>query len=290
MRHRETTSAAALAGMMLTTSIAVAQTPSVAAPVASSAQDASTIQPSASCLNDLRAFNAKIDKDGYWLGGGDGYGYPTGGWGFGYGYTMGAYVPPIGLGYQNARPGYEIRTLLSSANILARQGQQQSCENVLATTDAIYKRYVAEMHEDSAKIVNGPAWRQQQIAAALPIAGMTMSVRSDQLIGTELRNQSDQALGSVDDIVLSPTTGKIAYLVIGRGGIFGLDKDYVPVPWGYIQATPNMNMLVLDSTEVAMDDAPDVRKNQFFTPEQYAETSKKVDDYWKVHIVRKVGG
>ncbi|WP_131196263.1 PRC-barrel domain-containing protein [Lichenihabitans psoromatis] len=286
------TSAAALAGLILATSAADAQTPAVAgapAPVASTAQDAPTIQPSASCLTDLRAFNAKIDKDGYWLGGGDGYGYPTGGWGFGYGYTMGAYMPPVGLGFQNARPGYEIRTLLSSANILARQGQQQSCENILATTDAIYKRYVAEMHEGSAKIVNGPAWRQQQIAAALPIAGMTMSVRSDQLIGTELRNQGDQGLGSVDDIVLSPTTGKIAYLVIGRGGIFGLDKEYVPVPWGDIQATPNMNMLVLDSTKVAMDDAPSVRKNQFFTPEQYAETSKKVDDYWKVHVVKKVG-
>jgi sporulation protein YlmC with PRC-barrel domain len=283
------TSAAAVAGLILTSSIVAAQTPAVAVLVATTAQDAPTIQPSASCLTDLGAFKAKIDKDGYWLGDGDGYGYPAGGWGFGYGFTMGAYMPPSGLGYQSARPGYEIRTLLSSANILARQGKQQSCEDVLATTDSIYKRYVAQMQDDRGKTASGPGWAQQQIAAARPIEGMAMSVRSDQLIGTELRNESDQGLGSVDDIVLSPTTGKIAYLVIGRGGIFGLDKEYVPVPWGDIQATPNMNMLVLDSTMVAMGDAPGVRKNQFFTPEQYAETSKKVDGYWKVHIVRKVG-
>lgn len=290
MPHPYMMPAATLTALLLATSVAGAQTPptSGGTVTASTAQDTSSIKPAEACLADLQAFNTKIDKGGHWLGGDDGYGYPTSGWGFGYGYTMGAYVPPTGFGYQNARPGYEIRVLLSSANILARLGLQQPCEDVLASADVVYNRYLTETHDESASIVNGPSWRQRQIAAALPIEGMAMSIRSDQLIGTELRNAADQGLGSVDDIVLSPSTGKIAYLVIGRGGIFGLDKDYVPVPWSDIQATPNMNMLVLDSTKVAMDDAPGVRRNQFFTPAQYAETSKKVDDYWKVHIVKKV--
>ena len=290
MTRHHMTPAATLAALILATSVAGAQTPpdSGGTATASTAQDASAVKPSEACLADLQAFNTKIDKGGYWLGDDDGYGYPTGGWGFGYGYTMGAYVPPVGFGYRNARPGYEIRVLLSSANILARLGLQQPCEDVLASADVVYNRYVADMHDESAKVVNGPGWRQQQIAAAHPIEGMAMSVRSDQLIGTELRNEKDQSLGSVDDIVMSPVSGKAAYLIIGRGGIFGLDKKYVPIPWGDIQATPNMNMLVLDSTQTAMDDAPAVRKNQIFTPEQYVATSQAVEDYWKVHIVKKV--
>ncbi|MCW6512643.1 PRC-barrel domain-containing protein [Lichenifustis flavocetrariae] len=283
---------AGYASLVLTTAAGATQTAPIhndEVPPSPVAQASPVAEPSASCLDDLRDFNAKIEKDGYWLGGSAfGYGFPAGGWGFGYGYPMGAYRPPAGIGFQNARPGYEIRALLASANILAREGRQQACEDVLSATGSIYGKYLADMHDDNAKLVNGPAWRQQQIAAALPIAGTTTSVRSDQLIGTELRNHSDQGLGSVDDIVLSPTTGTIAYLIVGRGGIFGLDKNYVPVPWSDIKATPNMNILVLDSTTSAMDDAPGVRKNQILTPAQYAETSRKVDDYWKVHIAKKI--
>ena len=41
-------------------------------------------------------------------------------------------------------------------------------------------------------------------------------IRSDELLGDPLRSLQDIALGTVDDLVMSPKTGKIAYLVIGR--------------------------------------------------------------------------
>lgn len=247
--------------------------------------DTSTAKPAETCLTDLQTFNTKMDRAGYWLGGsGYGYGYPAGGWGEGYGNSVGEYRAAMGVGHENARPGYEIRTLVSAANILAHQGKEQPCQDVLATTNAIYNQYATAMRDGKSKMVDGPGWRQEQIAAAQPIGDRTLSMRSDELIGTEVRNQKDQSLGSVDDLVMSPTTGKIAYLIVARGGLFGIDQKYVPVPWTDIKSTPNMNLLVLDSTESAMAGAPEVKHDQFFNTEQYTETSQKVENYWKTHL------
>ena len=111
------------------------------------------VKPAKKCLGDLLAFDKQMQKNGYWLGGsGYGYGYPLDGLGSDYGppttgeHTMMGSHPMMdgrpeatSAGYQNARPGYEVRILLASANILAQRGQQQPCENVLSTTREVYK-------------------------------------------------------------------------------------------------------------------------------------------------------
>ncbi len=269
-------------------------------------RNASAIKPAETCLSDLRTFDSQMQKGGYWLGAsGYGYGYPIGGYGgFGYGYglPMGEHpaAPPIGdhpveagmgvspaataAGYHNVRPGYEIRILVASANILAKHGQQQACEDVLATTRDIYKVYVADMHSGRVPMADVPGWRKQQIAAAKPVTDKNTSLRSDQLIGIEVRDPKDEALGSVDDIVMSPTTGKIAYLVIARGGIFGIGETYVPVPWADFKVTTSVSLLVLDANAGTMAAAPAVNYEEFATRGHFDQESQKVDAYWKTHL------
>jgi sporulation protein YlmC with PRC-barrel domain len=272
-----------------------------APPIAASAAATPTADK---CLTDLSAFDQQMEKDGYWLGAsGYGYGYPMGG--YGYGYAMGGVpvagaVPAVGAvaaagaippripgRYQDARPGYEVRTLLVSSNILARHGQDQACEDVLATTRDIYKLYAADMRSGKYPQADVPNWRQQQIAAAQPVTGTATSFRSDELLGTDVRDSKNGALGSVDDLVMSPQSGKIAYLVIARGGIFGIGEKYVAVPWEDFKITPNGNLLVLDTTKAALDAAPQATHDQFATPGNFDQQSQTVDVYWKAHIMDK---
>jgi hypothetical protein len=98
--------------------------PPAANGTASTAKAAENAKPAEKCLADLRAFDSEMQKDGYWLSGsGYGYGYPMMGYGFGYTYPMNGGSMATQTGYRSVRPGYDVRTLVAAANILARSGQ-----------------------------------------------------------------------------------------------------------------------------------------------------------------------
>ena len=252
-------------------------------PQASSVADTDA-RPAQVCLDHLKAFDAQMEKDGYWLGGsGYGYGYPLGGYWFGgmtgnAGMAMGAASAMVG--YANARPGYEVRVLLSAADILARHGRQQPCEDVLVQIRSSYEAYKTDMQGRDLRIANALGFRKQELSLAQPVVTRVAAFRSDDLLGSEVRTPGNVALGSVDDIVMGAEGGKIAYLVIARGGVFGLGERHVAVPWDQFKVSPNLNILVLDTTKDAMDQAPRIVEGRFVRAEPFARQTAKADAYW----------
>ncbi|WP_213959913.1 MULTISPECIES: hypothetical protein [unclassified Variovorax] len=98
----------------------------------------------------MRAFDSTLKQDGYWLhASGFGYGYPMYGYGYGNGNGAGSLAPVTETRSNrqclNARPGYEVRMLIASANILAQHGQQAACETVLTTTKSLYVSHAADL-------------------------------------------------------------------------------------------------------------------------------------------------
>jgi sporulation protein YlmC with PRC-barrel domain len=243
-------------------------------------------KPAQKCAADLTAFDGQLQKGGYWMhGDGFGYGYPM----YGYGYYYG--VPPVVATpnheapvYSHARPGYEVRTLLASADILAQRGDQPGCENLLSSARSIYSVYAAELRSGNVPRPDMSAWRRNEIANAVAVKGAGLAFRSDQLVGTAVVNPHGDELGSVDDIVMSPQTGEIAYLVIARGGIFGIDRKYLPVPWDDFKVAPGNKLLVLDTVKATMEAAPQVKENQNFQHADFAAESVKVNAYWVAHL------
>jgi sporulation protein YlmC with PRC-barrel domain len=228
-----------------------------------------------------------MEKDGFWVSD-EGYslGYPMGAAGFGmYGGMTGesdiqAHAASGEPGDYNVRTGYEVRVLMASANILARHGQQQPCEDVLTETRGLYKSYLSDLQRDRVPPFDLQQWRQLQITAAVPVKGSNVAFRSDELLGVEVRSPDGVALGSVDDLAVNPETGKLGYLVIARGGFFGFDETRIPIPWDDFKAAPNTSLLVLDTTKSVLDAAPHVSKNSFTVGASADSDSQKVDAYW----------
>ncbi|NYT77101.1 PRC-barrel domain-containing protein [Alcaligenaceae bacterium] len=284
--QRPMLAAAMTAALVLT----VAQ-PSHAAtpePAKAAVATAPAMEPAQQCLKDLSAFQGEMQKDGYWRGlAGYSYGYPM----YGYEDDEGVNSPALtkdsavgAVAYWRARPGYEVRTLLAATQILAQRGQQASCEVLLGETRDIYRRYATEMRSGNMSSVDFSSWRKAQLAAAVPVASHGVSYRPDQLIGTEVLSPNADALGSVNDVVLNPQTRKIAYLVIARGGLFGIDKKYVPVPWDNFKTTIGAKILVLETTKADMAKAPRVSEDQFSAKNGFDKESAHVDAYWSAHF------
>jgi sporulation protein YlmC with PRC-barrel domain len=249
------------------------------------------------CMNDLRVLDAQMQGDGNWMhGSGFGYGYPTYGYGYGYeyghgyGYGVHGALTHHGEGSPNGlsrgRPGYEIRTLIASATILAERGKEQECNSLLSETRELYKAYAADTRGPNVAWVDGSAWRRKQIATAMPVAGSKAAFRSDELIGADVVNPQGDDLGDVYDVVMNTQTGKITYLVVGRGGVFGIGERHIPVPWEAFKLTAASDMIVLDTTKSNLDAAPRVPENHFSPSGNVGQQAQAADAFWKTRILK----
>lgn len=60
-------------------------------------------------------------------------------------------------------------------------------------------------------------------------------IRADRLIGQAVRDQQNERLGRIDDLALNLETGRIAYAVVSRGGMWGIGGDEVAIEWQQVR-------------------------------------------------------
>lgn len=82
-------------------------------------------------------------------------------------------------------------------------------------------------------------------------------VSSRDVMGTEVYNTQGDHVGTIDHVMIDKVSGKIAYAVMGFGGIFGIGEDYFPVPWAALRYDPSQGGYVTDITQEQLEAAPD---------------------------------
>ncbi len=86
---------------------------------------------------------------------------------------------------------------------------------------------------------------------ALPVSAIT----SD-----EVETQDGEKLGMIKDLVIDPEQGRIAYVVLSFGGIFGIGSKLFAVPWQAFRLRGHT--LVLDVKKEMLKKAPGLDEDQ----------------------------
>lgn len=78
----------------------------------------------------------------------------------------------------------------------------------------------------------------------------------DVLAGEIVVNRGDEALGELAHVVFDMASGRIAYVVLARGGVLGLGERLHAIPWSALTRDAQRQCLVLDIERERMDRAP----------------------------------
>lgn len=179
-------------------------------------------------------------------------------------------------------PREQIRTLYFAAQVLAQRGEEEGCDYVAGQLETIYAGYGEQLEAAGVDPAQVTDWRQEQLALAQPIHEMQgmRSYRIDNITGTDVRNVQDENLGSVHDVIIDPSTGAAAYILVARGGFLGFGEDYVAVPWQQLNATPGLETIVLNVSQADLDQAPSVDPDRFRDPVTMDQERGTVDQFW----------
>jgi sporulation protein YlmC with PRC-barrel domain len=87
--------------------------------------------------------------------------------------------------------------------------------------------------------------------------GMRKVVRASKIIGINVKNKADEELGTINDIVLDPADGRIAYAAVSMGGFLGVGDKLFAVPWEALECREvnGQHVAILDIDKQRMEHA-----------------------------------
>lgn len=79
-------------------------------------------------------------------------------------------------------------------------------------------------------------------------------IRSSDLLGADLRNNVDEDLGTIDDVIVNRGTGRIEHVVIREGGFLGFGGSHVALPFEALVINPAEETVTLNVAADAIEE------------------------------------
>lgn len=59
--------------------------------------------------------------------------------------------------------------------------------------------------------------------------------KADEIVGSEVKGSQGDTIGEIQDLIIAPETGKIAFVTVSHGGVLGIGADEFVVPWDHLR-------------------------------------------------------
>lgn len=110
-------------------------------------------------------------------------------------------------------------------------------------------------------------------------------ISADKVEGTTVYNPAGDKIGSVSTIMIDKISGRVAYAVLAAGGILGMGKEAIALPWDVLTYDTGKGGYVVDVDHAKLEDAPqmasgDLRELDNREFEKHIHDYYNIDPYW----------
>lgn len=105
--------------------------------------------------------------------------------------------------------------------------------------------------------------------------GIGKSNKACSLIGMEVRNQQNEKLGDIKDMVIDLPSGQVSYVVLSTGGFLGFGDRLVAIPPSAFQRSADPDFIVIIADKQKIMNAPSFSKANWPDPK-----SANFEAYW----------
>ena len=86
---------------------------------------------------------------------------------------------------------------------------------------------------------------------------------ADTLIGNNVYNTADESLGTIKELMIEMSTGKIGYAVLSYGGFLGMGDRLFAVPWQALKLDTQNKRFTLNASKEQLKNAPGFDKDHW---------------------------
>jgi hypothetical protein len=108
-------------------------------------------------------------------------------------------------------------------------------------------------------------------------------IGSDKVEGTDVYGANDEAIGSIQRVMIDKRSGQISYAVLAFGGFLGMGEDLYPLPWNSLTYDTDLDGYKTNVTEEQLKGAPKYGSGNDWNWSDTARTNS-IDSYYGVGL------